>query len=379
MAISVSSDYNLQRINTKELSRNIEATIDFGGNILAVARRGTGKTTIAKELIKKSKYKEVYMNLSLMERPDVGGYPNFFGAKSGEKYINFLMPSMYKDLIDGDEPCVAVLDEVDKADSSLLAPLLEFVQFRSMNGFHMKNLHAIIMTANLQSEGGQRPPLPLLDRTEKFLVEMDPRHWLDWAAVTGEIHPSVAAYIAENLTDLSGEVDPGELYADESPRGWHNASKLLFFGERRKWDADLMLQKVSACIGKKAGLKYSTFFTHYQELLPVVEKIMSGGKITEFASFEATKKLVVCMILCARYARMLDDIKEQCKGAKLVMPANVQEISNNISKFLSNVDPEIALISVRGQIGPARVLDFSLTDDENWDRLLSLLLAKINK
>jgi hypothetical protein len=379
MSTAVSSDYNLQRINTKDLSRNIERTIEFGGNLLAIARRGTGKTTIAKELIKRSNLKEVYLNLSLMERPDLGGYPNFFGAKSGEKYINFLMPSVFKDLIDGDTPCVAILDEIDKADSSLLAPLLEFVQMRSLNGYQLKNLHSIIMTGNLRGEGGQRPPLPLLDRTEKFIVEIDPRHWLDWAGESGEIHPSVAAYIAENLNDLCGEIDPGEVYADTSPRGWHNASKILFFAEKRKWDPEIVLQKVSGCIGKKVGLKYSTFFEHYQVLLPVVEQIMKGNKVADFSGFESTKKLVVCMILCARYARLLDDVKEKCKGTKLIIPSDIQSIGANISKFLSNVDPEIALISVRGQIGPQRVLDFNLTDDENWDRLLGILLSKIGK
>lgn len=379
MSTLVSSDYNLHTINTKELSQNIEKTIEFGGSLLAIARRGTGKTTITKDLIKKSNLKEVYLNLSLMERPDIGGYPNFFGAKNGEKFINFLMPSVFKDLIEGDKPCVAILDEVDKADTSLLAPLLEFVQLRSVNGYQLKNLHAIIMTGNMRGEGGQRPPLPLLDRTEKFLVEIDPRHWLDWAAESGEIHPSVAAYIADNLNDLCGEIDPGEIYADTSPRGWHNASKILFFGERKKWPAEILLQKVAGCIGKKVGVKYSTFFEHYQVLLPVVEQIMKGEKSVDFSSFENTKKLVVCMILCARYARMLDDVKEKCKGSNLIIPTDVAQIGANVSKFLMTVDPEIALICVRGQIGAQRVLDFSLTDDENWDKLLGLLLTRIGK
>lgn len=379
MSTSIASDFNLQRINTKELADNMKATIDFGGNLLAIARRGTGKTTIARDTIAKSKYKEVYFNLSLMERPDLGGYPNFFGNKPGDKFINFLMPSVYKDLMEGDQPCIAVLDEVDKADNSLLAPLLEFVQFRSVNGNRLKNLHATLMTGNLQAEGGSRPPLPLLDRVEKFIVDINPEHWLDWGAVTQEIHPSVSAYISDNLTDLCGEIDPGDAYSDASPRGWHMASKILYFGERAAWAPSIMMQKVSACIGKKVGIKYSSFFEHYQILLPVVEKIMQGEKVREFSSFENTKKLVVCMILCSRYARMLDDVKEKSSNntKSLIIPQDVQKAGGYVAKFLLNIDPEMALISIRGQLGAKRVLDFNLTEDENWDRILTDLLTKI--
>jgi len=371
-----SSDFNLQRINTKELSENINATIQFGGNLLAVARRGTGKTTIARETIKRSKLKEVYLNLSLMERPDLGGYPNFFGSKN-EKFIQFLMPSIYKELIEGDQPCVAVLDEIDKADSSLLAPLLEFIQFRTVNGCSLKNLHAILMTGNLPEEGGQRPPLPLLDRTEKFLVEINPEHWLDWAATSGKIHPTVTSYIADNLNDLTEEDDNNENYSSRSPRSWENASQLITFGEKYNWSSKLLLHKVSACVGKSTGSKYSAFFEHYQVLLPKVEKIMRGEKIKSFADLEPTKQLVISMILCSRFARLLDYHKEKHSTTKLSDDINC--ISNNVVNFLKTIDPEMALISVRGQVGVDRVLDFDLTEDKNWDSIFTDLLNKINQ
>jgi hypothetical protein len=379
MSAILTSDFNLQRINTKEFADNLDATIDFGGNILAIARRGSGKTSIAKEAVRRSKRKEVYMNLAPMERPDIGGYPDFFGAKKGDKFINFLMTHLYKDLIEGDQSCVAILDEVDKADNSLFAPLLEFTQFRTINGYKLKNLHAIIMTGNLQAEGGIRPPLPLLDRTEKFIVEINAQHWLDWGAETREIHPSVSAYIADNLGDLCGDIDPGpDSYADTSPRGWHAASKLLYFGERKGWHPNMMMHKVSACVGKRVGNKYSTFFTYYQELLPTVEKIMRGEKVPEFTKYEPTKKLVVCMIMCARLAAELDKLGDKQKGTdKIELTEEVKFSSDNVAKFLIDIDPEQALISMRGQIGAKRVMDFSLYGNPHWDKLLEELVKRI--
>jgi len=374
----IASDFNLQRINTKEYADNLKATIDFGGNLLAIARRGTGKTSICRDVILGGKYKEVYVNLATKERPDLAGYPDFFNGKK-DNFVNFLFPSMYRHLMEGDQPCIAVLDEVDKAETGLLSPLLEFIQERSIDGHKLKNLHAVVMMGNLPSEGGTRPPAPLLDRTEKFLVEINPEHWLEWAGTSGLIHPSIAAYITDNLHDLSGDVDQGENYSDRSPRGWHNASKLITFGERKGWHPTMMMHKVAACVGRKVGIKYSAFFEHYQVLLPVVEKIMKGEKVQEFSQFENTKKLVVCMILCSRYARMLDEIKDKAGDnfRNIIMPDDVKDAGKYVSKFLLNIDPEMALISIRGQLGAKRVLDHNLTDDENWDRILTELLAKI--
>lgn len=380
----VVSDFNLQKINTKEMADNLRSTIEFGGNIFICGRRGSSKTAQAKEQIKLSKCKELYLNLSVIERTEIGGFPNFFAAQHGAKYINFLMPHFYKDLIEGDTPVVALLDELDKADSSLWGSLLEFIQMRSINGYELKNLHAVVMTGNLQAEGGQRPSLPLLDRAEKFLVEINADHWLDWAARTGEIHPSITAFISDNREDLQGDVDPGDAYADCSPRGWHNASKLLFFGEKHNWHPRMMADKVAGCIGKKVGIKYSSYFEHYQVLLPYVDKIMKGEEVKEFGTFEPTRKLVICMILCQRYAKLLDEAKakasqEEKDNNRITLSEKTKQIGASMVKFMQNkVDPEVTLISIRSQIGSDRALTHNMFEDPIWGPIFTTLLQRIN-
>lgn len=364
------SDYNLQKISTKDLSDNLRATIDFGGNIIIIGRRGSGKTQISKEVIKESGCRELYLNLSTMERPDIGGYPNFFAAQAGKKFIDFLLPSWYQFLMEGNQPVVALLDEVDKAESALWAPLLEFTQFHSMNGSALPNLRAVVMTGNLQSEGGQRPILPLLDRAEKYLVESNHSHWLDWASKSGKIHPSITAYIADHPENLFGDTDPGDVYADESPRGWDNASKIVSFGEENRWPHKVLTNKVAGCIGKKTGIKYSAYFEHYQVLLPVVEKIMKGDKVSDFHKLEPSKQIVASMIVCSRLARIVDEIKPNTKG----FPNAVEHVGN----FLSHLDPEMTLISVRSQIGLKRVIDSGLDNHETFDKILRELAKRIN-
>lgn len=361
-----SSDFNLEKLNTKDLSEHVASSIQVGGNIAVFGRRGTGKTEISKQEIKKAGCHEVYINLSVMERVDMGGYPNIMASSQQKKFVDFLLPQFYEPMLEGKKQVVALLDEVDKADPSLWAPLLEFTQFRSINGRVLDNLQAVIMTGNLISEGGSRPSLPLLDRSEKYLVEADATSWLEWAGKSGHIHPSITAYITDHPKDLFGAVDPEDRYADPSPRGWHRASEILFKGEERGWSSTLLNKKVCGCVGKDAGIKYSNYYEHYQQLLPMIEEIYQGKDVSaRYNVLEPTKKLVGCMITCARLANQLDQAKEN------EPPPSIK----HVGKFLQKVSYENVLVAVRSQIQIDRLVKFNLDEHPDWEHVLN----KINK
>ena len=363
------SDFNLEKINTKELEQHIETTIQADSNIAIFGRRGSGKTQISKQAIEKAGCKELYINLSIFERTDMGGYPNIMNRDAKSKYIDFLLPQMYESLLEGKEPVVALLDEVDKADPSVWAPLLEFTQFHSVNGRHLKNLKAVVMTGNLLAEGGNRPCLPLLDRAEKYLVEADSNSWLDWAGRSGKIHPSVTAYITDHPKDLFGAVDPEDRYADPSPRGWARASELLFIGEKNNWSTDVLNKKVCGCVGKDAGLKYSNYYEHYQVLLPLIEEIYQGKDVSDrFNKLEPTKRLVGSMIACARLANQLDTHKAK------ELPKSV----DHMGKFLQKISYENVLVAVRSQIQLDRILKFSLDEHPEWETVLNKIHKKVS-
>jgi hypothetical protein len=366
-----SSDFNLEKLTTKELSNHVSSTIQIGGNIAVFGRRGTGKTEISKAQIKKLDMHEVYINLSVMERVDLGGYPDIMGRASNpdekrRKFVEFLLPQFYQPMIEGKKGVVALLDELDKADPSLWAPLLEFIQFRSINGTPLPNLHAIITTGNLLSEGGNRPSPPLLDRMEKYLVEADATSWLQWAGKSGHIHPSVTAFISDHPKELFGDVDPQDRYADPSPRGWHRASEIIFKGEERGWDSDLLNKKVCGCIGKSAGITYSNYFAYYQQLLPMIDRAYQGQSILEeYNALEPTQKLVACMITCARLATHMDQASA----------TNPPPALRHVGRFLQNVSYENILVAVRSQIQIDRIVKYTLDDNPDW----SSILSKVNK
>lgn len=360
MSTIVVSDFNLTKVSTKELSDTLDATIQFGGRVFLLARRGSGKTYLSKAAIKRAGFNEVYWNLSTFNRTDVAGFPLLFNPKD-QNYVHFLLPHYFKLLMEGDKPCVLLLDEIDKAETELNGPLLELLQDGTINGRKLPNLHSVIMTGNLIAEGGNKPIPPLLDRGEKYLVEVLPDHWLEWAgSKEARIHPSITAFIKDHPDCLYGDVDAGELIADESPRGWHNSSNLLNFGEANGWNNKLLAMKVSGCIGKRSGLKYNVYFEHYQVLLPLVERIMKGETLKDWNKLEPGRQCVAAMLVCSRFARELDRLKT----------GEFPVITKHIARFLKDIDPEMALMSFRSQVGRERALQTGLINEANFDPLI---------
>jgi hypothetical protein len=367
------SDFNMKKISTKELSEHVAASIQAESNICVFGRRGVGKTEIAKYEIAKAGLREVYINLSVFERPDMGGYPDVMSSARQKEFVDFLLPTFYEPMIKGNEKVIALLDEVDKADQSLWAPLLEFTQFHSISGRPLPNLKGIIMTGNLISEGGQRPSPPLLDRTEKYLVEADSESWLNWAGQRGHIHPAITAYIADHPKDLFGGVDPDDRYADPSPRSWTRASSLVFKGEKFGWNTDILNSKVSGCVGKDAGIRYSNYFDHYQQLLPMIEELFHGKDIkSKYTPLEPTRKIVTCMITSARLSALLDN----CDPNNL--PKKAVNAIEYVGKFLNYAGDENVLVSVRSQIQIERLMKYNIDEQQDWKTIITKISDKIN-
>ena len=350
----VSSDFNLERVSTKELSEHMYATIQMEGNLCVFGRRGSGKTEIAKQQIAKSNTKEIYINLSVLERVDMGGYPNVMGCGKDE-FISVILPKIYEPLIKGNDNYTVLLDEVDKADSSIWAPLLEFTQFHSINGMKFKNLKSIIMTGNLISEGGHKPSAPLLDRCEAYLLEADATSWLTWGGMN-KIHPSILAFIADNMTYLFGGVDPEDRYKDPSPRGWHRSSNITYQGEKLNLSTEIIGKKISGCVGKEAGMKYFQYYEYYQQLLPMINSIFEGKNIMkEYDALEPTKKIVSTMMVCSRFSTEVDKSCGRDNG-----------LISNVGRFLNQISQEDAYIAVRTQIQLLRIFKYRLNDYTEW-------------
>jgi energy-coupling factor transporter ATP-binding protein EcfA2 len=374
----VSSDFNLTKLDTAQLYENLKYSISMGSNVVIIGRRGSGKTQIAKQVIAESDCDEIYINLSVAERTDMGGYPDMFGtmkkASDAEKarlFVDVLLPKFFSPLLEGDRPCIALLDEVDKADPSIWAPLLEFLQFKSINGTPLKNLRGTIATGNLISEGGKRPSLPLLDRAEKYLVEASVDHWLKWAGNSNQIHPACAAYVQDHPNHLFASTETEDNYADPSPRGWHLASTALFELEKRHAPKDIRINKVSGYVGKQTGILFDMYYNYYEKILPMVNGLFEGKNTKETVNayekvFNPQEKLVATMIICGRLATIADS------GDK-----DTKKIFDRVGKFLVNVDSDNILVGMRSQFGIQRMTKYKLTDDPIWKEVIGKVVSSM--
>lgn len=319
-------------------------------NIAFFGRRGTGKTVITKNQIKQSGCKGVLLNLSTFERPDLTGYAKVFGNDKYERFVDFYQPEFFREMMDGDEPVVLILDEADKADSSVLAPLLEITQFRTINGRPLPNLIACVITGNLLSEGGNKPAPPLLDRCEKYLCQANADEWIEWAANEGKIHPAIVALVSDKKSVLIGDDDMDENYADASPRGFERASEICYLGERLNQDNVLIQEKVSGCLGFSVGTQFRVYHEHFAELTPIVNKVMKGeGNLADVANFAQTKKYVLLTSISNRLATMIDDKKTSKEDLKVL------DNGANFMLEMSAKDSDIVFSIIRTVIGQKRL------------------------
>jgi MoxR-like ATPase len=97
-------------------------------------RRGVGKTEIAIQAVKECGFKINYINLSVIERADLAGYPDMLS--SGD-VISFKSPVFLPPLLNDKPDSVILFDEVDKSSPEITAPLLEILQSKKMLNNYM--------------------------------------------------------------------------------------------------------------------------------------------------------------------------------------------------------------------------------------------------
>jgi hypothetical protein len=374
--MNTSSDYNLETLTPKQLERHITCSIEAGSNLLVVGRRGTGKSVIAKERIKASGYRCVFFNLATKERPDLGGYPDLFNATS--KFVSFKLPNKFRPLVEGDEKCVLLLDELDKAETALNSPLLEILEEHAVDGDLFPNLVCTIATGNLISEGGNKPIPPLLDRTEKYLLEANNDDWQEWAGrPEARIHPSIVSFMYDHPDKLVGAVESPHNYASPSPRSWFKVSNMIHHGEKHDWDIDIINEKVAGFVGKKAALDFVLYYSKYKVLLPIVDMVFEGKDYGRaFYDRSPTEQLYISIIVSSRLTAIFDANKPTALKDTSSKTAHVRSAYKAVGGFfqmLYDCHPEFAFTCIQNTITNARWPSWNLNNAPEWGDVLRKL------
>lgn len=293
----MTNQLNLQEIDQEQALNLSKFFIQSHQNLFLFGRRGIGKTYIAIQAANESGYKINYINLSVIERPDLAGYPDM---KSTGDVITFKSPAFLPKLAANATPdSIILFDEVDKASPEVTAPLLEILQFGCINGKHI-NVAGCILTGNLANEGAYSNQISsaLLDRGAKYILSFNFDKWIDWAK-TNNVHDLILGFLRSNPEFACGDIEES-CYASPSPRGWTLASAALIKAKDLKIvDIETVTHVISGFVGAEAGLRFKIWYEHYRKYEPYVHSLIeSGSMIFDFKKLAPTEKVIFVVTAC---------------------------------------------------------------------------------
>jgi MoxR-like ATPase len=324
---------NLSEIDQEQAFNLTKFFIQSKQNIFLFGRRGVGKTEIAIQAVKECGFKINYINLSVIERADLAGYPDMLS--SGD-VISFKSPVFLPPLLNDKPDSVILFDEVDKSSPEITAPLLEILQSKKINGKPI-NVAGCILTGNLSNEGSYSNQIStaLLDRGAKYVLSFNFEKWVDWAK-SYQLHDVILGFLRSNPEFACGKTDDISC-ASPSPRGWTLASDALNKAREMKiLDIETVTQVISGFVGKEAGLRFKIWYEHYRKFEPFVHSIIDLGHMTlDFNSLTPTEKVIFVITTCyyAKQKALFDAHKSKNKFIYL----------ENLCKFLTNYKIEYEL------------------------------------
>jgi hypothetical protein len=303
---------NLQEINQEQAFNLSKFFIRSGQNLFLFGRRGVGKTHIALQAAENCKLKVNYINLSVIERPDLAGYPNMNVVGD---VVTFKSPSFLPRLESNCKPnSIILFDEVDKAPPEVTAPLLEILQFRKINGNPI-NVAACILTGNLINEGAYSNLIStaLLDRGAKYILDFDFNLWVDWAKAN-DVHDLILGFLRSHPDLACGKLED-TCYASPSPRAWTLASNAIIKARELKIiDIETVAQIISGYVGSEAGLKFKIWYEYYRKFETVIHSLIEKGQTNfSFHDLMPTEKIVFVISACyyAKYKLFAENTKSK--------------------------------------------------------------------
>lgn len=364
------SAQNLTHIDQEQAFTLTKFFIRTKGNIFLFGQKGTGKTKISLQAIKDCGFKPQIVNLSVVERPDLSGFPDL---KNDSDIVHFKSPHFLPKLKENQKPDQVILfDEVDKAAPEITAPLLEILQFKKINGSPL-NVAACVLTGNLLNEGAYSNSIStaLLDRGAKFILKFDFEKWFSWAK-ENEIHDLILGFLRSNPELTCGKEDDLS-FASPSPRGWTQASEALIEARNLKiTDIDSIFQIVSGFVGNEAGTKFRVWFEHFRHFEPFIHVLIEKGNLKglDFSKLLPTEKIIFVISVC-HFAKQ--KFLESGKGKNKFSPLE------NLCKFFKDwkVDPEIQMLGMSGSFSFEMITKHKVYECKPFFELFNSLSEKI--
>ena len=313
---------------------------------------GVGKTEMAIQACKDEGFEFVYLNLSVLEAPDLMGLPII--DESGDiKRSEYALPKMLPPRGSLAKPIVLLVDEADKAKPELQNPMLELFQFRSVNGTRL-DVQAIIATGNLPDENAfsQTMSHALMNRCGVFKVTHAFDPWRDWAVSAG-VNPLIVGFLSTNPELLLKPPPAGDdtAYCHPTPRSWALVGRDLDQCPDESVDFHTLL--VCGRVGQSAGVKFRVWLDHYRFVEPLVKALVSKGVKPDMAGPKATLDRIFVTAIAS-----VEAIMRECrKGSSQV---KVHEVTTNVMEWIKTLPGEIQIGALKSTLNMEVIRKYNL-------------------
>lgn len=357
---------NVHEIDQATYAQVLDFNIKTHNNLLVLGMAGTGKTEMAQQACERwsnNTHGYIYLNLSVLEAPDLIGLPII----TDDKRVDYATPKFLPRQDPGSDPAtrkkfVLVVDELDKAKPELQNPLLELFQFHSINGTPL-DIQAIIATGNLPEEGAFSQPISmaLTNRCKVFRLTHSFESWREWAQ-DSNVNPLVIGFLSKHQEYLcmpSVEGDP-TAYCRPSPRSWAQAAAELNLTDARTHSVDFQSMLVAGRVGTAAAVKFRVWLDYYRHVEPLVDELWEKGKAPSLNDMTIDKQLVMAI-------SAVDMVAQTCRKQPKT-PADKQKQMDEVSKgsknvfgWLQQLSPEFQIGAVKSTLNMKLIQDFNLT------------------
>lgn len=281
-----------QRVRTINLEQAARAIlVAFAANIpIALwGRCGEGKSSIFQQIARKLKVKLWDWRMSDKEPSDLGcPYPNHETGK-----LSYYVPEGLP--FDTNEKGILVLEEYDRADSSMQNVSLQLLLDRAANGHNLGENVMVTLTGNAVTDCFTNP-LSEAARTRMLHLYIDQstpdglNSWLKWAKENGisEITRDFAKYRHETFAPPMKEEQDFDDMGAPNQRTWEMVDRLLQAFDSVKFRTDdIVFPLAAGCVGQTAALDFLAFLENRKKALNPedIVKDPTGSEIPEGNAF----------------------------------------------------------------------------------------------
>lgn len=345
----------VQEIDQGTLMQMMRFSIRRGSNLMTFGPAGIGKTEMAEQAAAAEGYDFIYLNLSVLEAPDLLGLPRI--GENGK--TAYAIPEKFP--YDGEgKPKVLLVDELDKARPELQNPMLELFQFRSVNGTRL-NIHSVLATGNLPDENSFSQPVShaLMNRCSVFRTTCSFDPWQDWAA--GRVNALVVGFLSRSPHMLLQPPPEGDdtAYCHPSPRSWTLAGKDLD-GTTAQDSVDFQTLLVAGRVGQGPATKFKVWLDHYRHISPQIDALVRDGKHPSPDAVNSLDRVMVCAIAGAdaimESTRRADAATKDREGAVKA----VHKVTENVMGWMNTISSEMAIGAVKSVLHMEAITKYQL-------------------